>query len=126
MGLLLLRIAVGLTAIVHGGVYLTNHTHAVILEWFAGLIVAAAVLVVIGLLTPVMGTITGLGIIGTWFPGTPESRARLLDSNSPEVLILTMAVAIVFLGPGAFSLDARLFGRREIIIPAISHSSKAD
>jgi hypothetical protein len=26
-------------------------------------------------------------------------------------------VAITLLGPGAFSLDARLFGRREIIIP---------
>jgi hypothetical protein len=25
--------------------------------------------------------------------------------------------ALVLLGPGAFSLDARLFGRREIIIP---------
>ena len=126
MGLLLLRIGVGVTAIVHGGVYLTSHNHAVILEWAVGLIVAAAVFVVVGLLTPVMGAITGLGIIGTSLPGTPESRARLLDSNSPEILILTMAVAIVFLGPGGFSLDARLFGRREIIIPAISRPSKAD
>jgi hypothetical protein len=28
-----------------------------------------------------------------------------------------MSLALVLLGPGAFSLDARLFGRREIIIP---------
>ena len=88
--------------------------------------VAAAVFVVIGLLTPVMGTITGLGIIGTSLSETHESTARLLHSNSPEILTLTMAVAIVFLGPGAFSLDARLFGRREIIIPAISRPSKAE
>jgi len=27
-----------------------------------------------------------------------------------------VAVAIVFLGPGGFSLDARLFGLREIVI----------
>jgi len=28
-----------------------------------------------------------------------------------------LAAAIALLGPGAFSLDARLFGRREIVIP---------
>lgn len=28
-----------------------------------------------------------------------------------------MSLALLMLGPGAFSLDARLFGRREIIIP---------
>jgi hypothetical protein len=33
-------------------------------------------------------------------------------------------VAVVFLGPGAFSLDARLFGRREIIIPPVSRSPR--
>ncbi len=33
-------------------------------------------------------------------------------------------VALVFLGPGAFSLDARLFGRREIIIPGTHRPPK--
>jgi hypothetical protein len=31
-------------------------------------------------------------------------------------LVLIDAVSIVLLGPGAFSVDARLFGRREIHI----------
>jgi hypothetical protein len=111
---------------IYGGVYLSNRAHPVILELAAGLIVvAAAAFVLIGLLTPVMGTITGLGVIATSLSGTPESAARLLSSNSSEILILTMAAAIVFLGPGAFSLDARLFGRREIIIPGTSRRSKA-
>jgi hypothetical protein len=30
-----------------------------------------------------------------------------------------MAVAVALMGPGAFSLDARLFGRREIVIPPL-------
>jgi hypothetical protein len=33
---------------------------------------------------------------------------------------VVLAAAVLCLGPGAFSVDARLFGRREVIIP---HSS---
>jgi hypothetical protein len=31
--------------------------------------------------------------------------------------LAAISATLVLLGPGAFSLDARLFGRREIIIP---------
>jgi hypothetical protein len=34
-------------------------------------------------------------------------------------MIIT-AAALALLGPGAFSLDGRLFGRREIVIPPSS------
>ena len=34
--------------------------------------------------------------------------------------VATLAVAIVFLGPGAFSVDARIFGRRQIRIPPLT------
>jgi uncharacterized membrane protein YphA (DoxX/SURF4 family) len=37
------------------------------------------------------------------------------------VLVVADAVAIALLGPGAYSLDARLFGRREIFISHESH-----
>ena len=33
---------------------------------------------------------------------------------------IAILVAIVLQGPGAYSLDARIFGRREIIIPRIT------
>jgi hypothetical protein len=35
-----------------------------------------------------------------------------------------MLVTIIGLGPGAFSLDARMFGRREIIIPPRASQSQ--
>jgi len=30
---------------------------------------------------------------------------------------VVLAIVIALLGPGAFSVDARMFGRREILIP---------
>ena len=47
----------------------------------------------------------------------PVPVPNLFDEKLSAILAAIIAVAIVFLGPGAFSLDARLFGRREIIIP---------
>ncbi len=38
---------------------------------------------------------------------------------------MILAAVIALLGPGAYSLDARLFGRREIIIPPASRSGKS-
>ena len=38
-------------------------------------------------------------------------------SASAAFNLAAISAALVLLGPGAFSLDARLFGRREIIIP---------
>ena len=38
-------------------------------------------------------------------------------SASTAFNLAAISAALVLLGPGAFSLDARLFGRREIIIP---------
>jgi hypothetical protein len=45
-----------------------------------------------------------------------------LDGNA-GVVGLAAAVALALLGPGTCSIDARLFGRREIFIPA-PHSSR--
>lgn len=123
VGLLLLRLAVGVTAIIHGAIYLSNHGHPMILDWVVGLmVIAAGALVLVGFLTPVMGPLTGIGILGTLLLQSPSSTSSLLDGKTSEILTLTMAAAIIFLGPGAFSVDARLFGRREIIIPLNSRS----
>jgi hypothetical protein len=38
--------------------------------------------------------------------------------------LAAISAALVLLGPGAFSIDARLFGRREIIIPEARRSPR--
>ena len=53
--------------------------------------------------------------------GRDEEGAALVEYT---VLLGIMLVAVIFLGPGAFSVDARVFGPREIIIPPMSPSRK--
>jgi uncharacterized membrane protein YphA (DoxX/SURF4 family) len=42
----------------------------------------------------------------------------LLGGEPAKIFMVVMAAAVLLIGPGAFSLDARWFGRREVVIPA--------
>jgi hypothetical protein len=46
--------------------------------------------------------------------------ARPLDTSA-LTLSIPVAVALAVLGPGAYSLDARIFGRRTIVLPPGDH-----
>jgi uncharacterized membrane protein YphA (DoxX/SURF4 family) len=118
VGLLLLRVAVGLVALIQGGFYLGAKAESISGGWVgAALGLAAGVALVVGLLTPLAALLTVLGAIGTGLSLWPAPAPNLFDSVLSVVLISIVTTAILFLGPGAFSLDGRLFGRREIIIP---------
>ena len=115
---LLLRSAVGVTAVVKGGFYLANGGNATLGTWIVGLsAVAIGASLLIGFLTPVAGLLIVLGSAGLALSSYSASIQNLFDTRLSILFLVIMAVAIVLLGPGAFSLDARLFGRREIIIP---------
>lgn len=109
-GLLVLRVGLGLT-ILYGGVnYLSESGDSAFLSWILGfLIIAAAVFLLIGFLTPLIALIALAGGI--------LSLADERQLVVVEIYAVILAAAIALLGPGAFSLDARLFGRREIVIP---------
>jgi uncharacterized membrane protein YphA (DoxX/SURF4 family) len=68
----------------------------------------------IGFLTPIAGACASLGNLA-------NSVSSLTSGGNTNAIIaaylVVICIAITLLGPGAFSLDARLFGRREIIIP---------
>ena len=89
-----------------------------------GVLTALAMLVggalgAIGILTPItQSTSVAAGLVtlidALWAsPAVPG-----LDVPWPLALVTTVvAVSLVFLGPGAYSIDASLFGRKEISIP---------
>ena len=86
--------------------------------WMAIVAFASGVTLLAGIITPIAALVAGLGAIASGFsflPAPPVSN--LADSKLAVILIAIVATAIACLGPGAFSVDARLFGRREIIIP---------
>ena len=123
IGLLLLRGAIGIIGLLQGAFYLAGRAASTPGMWLiglAGLVAGAALLV--GVLTPIAGILGSLGAIGIGFSILAAPTPNLFDQKLTAVLAAIIAAAIVFLGPGAFSLDARLFGRREIIIPPRSRS----
>jgi hypothetical protein len=69
------------------------------------LALTGAALLLLGLMTPVVAVVIGL-----------MSLAQLF-SNDDVVQMVVLTSAIALLGPGALSIDARLFGRREVLIP---------
>jgi uncharacterized membrane protein YphA (DoxX/SURF4 family) len=116
--LLLLRAAVGLVALIQSGFYLTQSATPTPGIWLGALVgMAAGGLLLVGLLTPIAGVVAGLGALGVGLSVLPAPTPNLFDARLSAIFAGIMTAAIVFLGPGAFSLDARLFGRREIIIP---------
>ena len=79
-----------------------------------GLGVTTGALLLIGFLTPAAAA----GAIGLWlFPGR---NPNLFAGGFSAAFPLAILLSLIMLGPGAFSIDARLFGRREIIIPRIA------
>ncbi|OLB25708.1 MAG: hypothetical protein DMG41_04475 [Acidobacteria bacterium] len=114
---MLLRVAVGLTATTDGVLYLLGSSNAFSSTWFLGTtLVASGVALASGFLTPIAGLLVGLcclGIALSWFP----APSRMDDAKLVAFGMVITAAAMALLGPGAFSLDGRLFGRREIVIP---------
>ena len=67
-------------------------------------------------------------ILGNFVVAIPLLQATASESFNKGVTVFyatIMAIATAFLGPGAFSLDARKFGHRKIVIPPSSNSEKS-
>jgi uncharacterized membrane protein YphA (DoxX/SURF4 family) len=120
--LLLLRIVVGVVAAAQGATHVANADPATLPAWIVGVLaMASGALLLIGFLTPVAGATAGLLLLFIASSVLSASRAAPGLDGVGALCVAAVAAAIVLLGPGALSLDARLSGRREIVFPHDSH-----
>ena len=121
VGLLLLRVVVGAALVAHGVLCLASSDRiTLVVSVSTALLLLSGGCLLIGFLTPILSLLAGLeclGIVWSWFPFQLLSP---FESKLALAPIIAMSAAIALLGPGAFSLDARLFGWKEIVIPPAS------
>ena len=114
VGLLLLRMLVGVTLIAQT-VTQVRSTELSTSGWLvASLILLGAGCLMVGFVTPVIAILIGLVSI---------TLASSPFAHTVDTVVLSAVIAL--LGPGAFSIDARMFGRREILIPSASRPPKS-
>jgi uncharacterized membrane protein YphA (DoxX/SURF4 family) len=112
--LLLLRFGVSGAGSLQG-VLLITATHNVMGGAVAAaLAITTSLALMIGLLTPIAASLLCLvGLAATINSGL-AGYMPLFESSVARVEFVVMSAVLICLGPGAFSLDARLYGRREI------------
>ena len=118
IGLLLLRVAIGGTLILQASAYLSQLREPRFEMWSVCLLTfASGTALLLGFLTPVASSVAVLGGTGIMFSWLPTANWNVFNCNPLSLVAIIVAIASALLGPGAFSLDARLFGLRRVIIP---------
>jgi putative oxidoreductase len=106
MGLLCLRLGTA-TALfrdaVVGAAESPHHILRLLIDATAGLLLS------VGLWTPIAGGIAAF--VGMW------GAFRLSGDPWSHILMAILGAGLAMLGPGAWSVDARLFGRKRVRIP---------
>ena len=105
VGLLVMRLVAGTGLVVHGVLRLSTglSIESGILTMLA---IAGGILLLIGLWTPIAGAL--VAVLGVW--------CAIFQPRDPwaDILLGTLGVALMLLGPGAWSVDARLYGWKRI------------
>jgi uncharacterized membrane protein YphA (DoxX/SURF4 family) len=121
LGLLLLRVVVAAALVGHGILCLLSSARVTLaVSLPLALILLSGVCLLIGFLTPILSLLACFESLGVAFSWGPLQLMTPFESKLALLPVIAIAAAIALLGPGAFSIDARLFGWKEIVIPPAS------
>ena len=106
-GILLLRLLAGGALVTRGLADTSSGIHPSPILSLGG--AAAGILILAGLWTPVVGVLAGAAEawIAVTHPGT----------QSWAIMLAGLAISLAMIGPGAWSIDARLYGRKQLLPP---------
>lgn len=122
LALLGLRVLSGASAVAVGAAYADGWS-ILLSSRLAGLIVIIdGLLLVLGLLTPVAGLVAPLLACAASFQWLLPTSPWLAEIRAVAIPFSAISLSLVALGPGAYSVDARVFGRRQLRIPPRSSS----
>jgi hypothetical protein len=80
--------------------------------WIHGTAILISLVVSVGYLTPIAAATALVLHAIVWF-----AVGGGADASAVAAVLALNAVALALLGPGAYSLDARRFGRRLVVLP---------
>jgi putative oxidoreductase len=112
VGLLLLRLLTG-GALIHFGITSVLAAPPLTIVVLQVIGASAGILLLVGLWTPVAGTLAA--VVKAWI-----AFSRFFSHSGDPWIPIVQAVlgaVLAMVGPGAWSIDARLFGRKRIDMP---------
>jgi putative oxidoreductase len=106
---LLLQRAVTAALLSYSGFQSLNEASGVALIFQPMIATGAGFFLLIGLWTPICGTLIAVAEVSI--------ALSCADGGRIQILLATSAATLAMIGPGAWSMDARLFGRKHYEFP---------
>src|SRR5262249_18769902 len=116
-GLLLFRLVIGGVTMSFALRWIAGSAERTTYVWTIGVIsVICGVLLVVGFMTLVAGVLASFSVVAMSV-ATEAFVSSVFSASALNVLTAILALGIALTGPGAFSIEGHLYGRREIVVP---------